>query len=446
MTLTSRVDRARPIPPRGLRRQWRGALVVIIAALVVVLGGATATYLAMSARYRTAAHNLDRAISQSAALDGLTQNHEGLSHELWQGTPIDRAVYLQQQAQITTRFAVALHDLRGPGEHPLVVQALAIWRVELISRDLWGPAAGSRAGVTAQMQQEYGGQANQVYNDFNTLSEVAIHDGTHDIVAADRFQRLGLALLFAVFAIMLLTLLYFARRLTNDVVRPMEVLQAATERLRDGSLDHQIDTAMALGSTEVGALAGAFNEMARALHESHHDLNHRASHDGLTGLPNRAAFRERLASHFQAGAADRAETISVLFRDVDDFKHVNDSLGHAAGDALLRSVAERLSACVRPYDFLARLGGDEFAAIVVDTIADTSAAPIIAQRVLDAFATPMRLGGSSVRVALSIGVCVARPDTDAERLLSEADFAMYTAKRGGKGRSKVYAPEAVHPA
>ena len=271
----------------------------------------------------------------------------------------------------------------------------AIWRAELISRGLWGPAARSRTGVTAQMQQEYGGQANQVYNDFNTLSEVAIRDGTHDIAAADRFQQLGLALLFAVFAIMLLTLLYFARRLTNDVVRPMEVLQAATERLRDGSLDHQIDTAVALGSTEVGALAGAFNEMARALYESHHDLSHRANHDGLTGLPNRAAFRERLASHFQPGAADRAETISVLFMDVDDFKHVNDSLGHAAGDTLLRGVAERLAACVRPYDFLARLGGDEFAVIVADTTADTSAASVIAQRVLDAFATPMRIDQSS---------------------------------------------------
>jgi two-component system CheB/CheR fusion protein len=163
-----------------------------------------------------------------------------------------------------------------------------------------------------------------------------------------------------------------------------------------------------------------------------------ATHDGLTGLPNRAAFNERLTSHFQPGAERRAESVSVLFMDVDDFKHVNDSLGHAAGDELLRNAAQRLAACVRPDDFLARLGGDEFAAIVVDAGEDGCAASVVAGRVLDACSVPMEIADRTVPVKLSIGVSVGHADGSVDTVLSQADFAMYTAKRGGKGRSEVF--------
>lgn len=131
--------------------------------------------------------------------------------------------------------------------------------------------------------------------------------------------------------------------------------------------------------------------------------------------------------------------MSVLFIDIDDFKYVNDSIGHAAGDALLIAVAGRLSTCVRPDDFVARLGGDEFGIITKDSSADATAADMIAQRVLDAFTEPILLGGRQIAVAVSIGVSVMRDDTrDSASLLSEADFAMYTAKRAGKGRRELF--------
>ena len=129
----------------------------------------------------------------------------------------------------------------------------------------------------------------------------------------------------------------------------------------------------------------------------------------------------------------------MLFIDIDDFKFVNDSIGHAAGDALLIAVAGLLSGCIRPGDLVARLGGDEFAIITGDSTADATAADMVAQRVLAAFTAPILLGARPVSVAVSIGVSVMRDDThDSASLLSEADFAMYTAKRAGKGRREVF--------
>jgi diguanylate cyclase (GGDEF)-like protein len=409
------------------------------AALLLALGGVTATYLATASRYRTAAHHLDDAISQTAQLDAAVNEHEIQSHKLWQATPINLAAYLHAQNQISRLFQISLRDLHGTGEHALVAEASQVWRHQLISRGLWGPGARARSGgVTAAMQAAYGSAQDRVYFLFGQLSETAIKDGAHDLSVADHFQKIGLGLLLAVFALVLAIMLYFARRLTTDVVRPVEMLQVATKRLRAGSLDHRIDLTTSTGSNELEELADAFNEMASSLHASHGELTRRAASDGLTGLANRTSFNERLQRYFD-GTERRAERVSVLFIDVDDFKFVNDSIGHAAGDALLIAVAGLLSGCIRPGDFVARLGGDEFAIITTHSTADATAADAVAGRVLDAFTKPILLGGRLIPVAVSIGVSAMRDDTrDSASLLSEADFAMYTAKRAGKGRREVF--------
>jgi diguanylate cyclase (GGDEF)-like protein len=179
--------------------------------------------------------------------------------------------------------------------------------------------------------------------------------------------------------------------------------------------------------------------MAGALDEGHRTLSRRATCDSLTGLPNRAAFQRRLEGHLAPAQLRRPEAVGVLFIDVDDFKYINDSLGHAAGDAVLVDIAERLSACVRPSDLVARLGGDEFVILVNDQISASHSAEAIAQRILEAFNIPFTIADQQVSVAVSIGISVARHDTDdAERLLGEADLAMYSAKRHGKGRREVF--------
>jgi diguanylate cyclase (GGDEF)-like protein len=424
---------------RGLRRQWRTASLVMASALLLALGGVTATYLETASHYRTAAHHLDDAISQVSQLSAAITEHAIQSQVLWQGTPIDRAAYLRSEGHIRHLFAVALGELHGAGEHALVVRAAQGWRFQLTSRGLWGTSArAGRGGVTAAMGAAYGSLQDQVYFLLGELSQTAITDGAHDLSVADRFRMIGIGMLVAVFALVLAIMFYFARRLTMDVVRPVELLQTATKRLRAGSLDHRIDVSKSTGTNEVDELGDAFNEMASALYASHHELARRAAFDGLTGLANRASFNERLESHF-AAIERRSETVSVLFADIDDFKNVNDSIGHAAGDALLVGVAERLSACVRPGDFVARLGGDEFAVITLATATEETAADTVAQRVLEAFTEPFLLAGRLIAVTLSIGVSALRSDTpDSASLLSEADFAMYTAKRAGKGRREIF--------
>jgi diguanylate cyclase (GGDEF)-like protein len=165
-------------------------------------------------------------------------------------------------------------------------------------------------------------------------------------------------------------------------------------------------------------------------------LAYRASYDTLTALPNRTHFADRLTD----AIAERP--VAALFIDLDDFKAVNDTLGHAAGDELLAEVGVRLSRSLRSGDVAARLGGDEFAVLVdgVGTVADATA---VARRILDALSRPFRLDGRLVHVRPSIGIALgtADPTGPADRaatVLSQADTAMYLAKTRGKNRYEVY--------
>ncbi|HUC36679.1 MAG TPA: EAL domain-containing protein [Acidimicrobiales bacterium] len=161
-------------------------------------------------------------------------------------------------------------------------------------------------------------------------------------------------------------------------------------------------------------------------------LSHQAFHDALTGLANKALFRDRL-QHALARMDRSHGHLAVLFLDLDNFKTVNDSLGHSAGDDLLRSVAELLVGCVRIADTAARLGGDEFAVLVedIETRADALA---LAERVLEVLRRPVRVGAKDVAATASIGITFDVPGVSADQLLSNADLAMYRAKERGKNR------------
>ncbi len=162
-------------------------------------------------------------------------------------------------------------------------------------------------------------------------------------------------------------------------------------------------------------------------------LTHQAFHDPLTGLANRALFRYRV-SHALALAQRRGTPVTVLFLDLDDFKTVNDSLGHAEGDRLLIAAAERFLACARSADTVARLGGDEFAILIEGAEAGEG----LPDRLAAAMSHPFTLSGNQVRVTASIGVASASTDDRADDLLRNADMAMYAAKRRGKGRAETY--------
>jgi len=188
----------------------------------------------------------------------------------------------------------------------------------------------------------------------------------------------------------------------------------------------------------LGELDEAFNAMAGAVRSSQLALTLRATHDPLTGLASRASLTERLTSAFRSGSERRARQESLLFIDIDDFKDVNDTLGHDGGDALLTQLASRLNGCVRPHDLVARLGGDEFAILVTEDDDGTVAAEV-AERVLDALRAPFIVSGQVLAVTVSVGVAQRRRETaDAAELLRQADFAMYMAKGGGKARYQLF--------
>jgi diguanylate cyclase (GGDEF)-like protein len=161
-------------------------------------------------------------------------------------------------------------------------------------------------------------------------------------------------------------------------------------------------------------------------------LAHQAFHDPLTGLANRALLHDRLTQALRGPRG--AGGVGVLFLDLDRFKLVNDSLGHPAGDELLRVAADRLSRVARPDDLVARLGGDEFALVVTGPCVELGTLGALAQRCIDALRQPLDLWGTPVLFGASVGVAVAGPGaTSAQELLRHADIAMYVAK--GRGRN-----------
>jgi len=167
-------------------------------------------------------------------------------------------------------------------------------------------------------------------------------------------------------------------------------------------------------------------------------LQHDAMHDVLTELPNRALFMDRLTLALSRKLRRRDQTCGVLFIDLDHFKDINDTMGHAAGDMLLREVSERLRASLRPQDSAARLGGDEFA-VLVESILTISDLDTVATRVSSEMQRPFEIFGNPIQAGASIGVAMAGPDhTAPELLIRDADFAMYTAKQSGGGRYEIF--------
>jgi diguanylate cyclase (GGDEF)-like protein/PAS domain S-box-containing protein len=166
-----------------------------------------------------------------------------------------------------------------------------------------------------------------------------------------------------------------------------------------------------------------------------------ATHDSLTGLPNRTLLNDRLSQALlYAQRYDR--WVTVLFVDLDNFKFVNDSLGHNAGDELLKTVARRMVGCVRATDTVVRLGGDEFVILLLDQPKSADMIPATAQKIRAAIAEPVRLEGHDLSVASSMGIANYPSDgADAGRLLANADAAMYRAKEIGRDNFQFYTPE-----
>jgi len=252
-----------------------------------------------------------------------------------------------------------------------------------------------------------------------------------NVQAATRLLGVQVALVTLLVGALAVALLYSVLRFI--LVRPLKQLALAARAIGDGNLDHSIDVS---SKDEVGLLASTFREMSQKLQESSRQISFLAYHDALTGLPNRVMFREFLV-HSLAHAKRNSERLAVLFLDIDNFKKVNDAVGHPAGDELLKRWALQIVQCLREEDFVsranvARLGGDEFL-ILLNEIQTPYDAGKVATRISMPFMEPVRLVGQEFHVTSSIGISTFPEDgEDADILLRNADAAMYHAKRLGK--------------
>lgn len=244
----------------------------------------------------------------------------------------------------------------------------------------------------------------------------------------------------------------FARVLADPDTR--QRLQCRVRRADGSYLWADLSITNLLDNPAVGGIVVNARDISES-RDLQEQMSHQASHDALTGLPNRRFFNDRLSSTLRPPAATDAgrtpaddttgapvRATALIFIDLDQFKPVNDRLGHEAGDDLLRQVSERFLACVRPTDTLARVGGDEFI-IVIDDITQVADATRVAARLIDALAEPFRLGEHEVRVGASVGVSLAGFGEDPDDALRRADSAMYRAKQSGGGRYELCGEDLV---
>ncbi|AZF17905.1 diguanylate cyclase domain-containing protein [Pseudomonas sp. R3-18-08] len=253
-----------------------------------------------------------------------------------------------------------------------------------------------------------------------------------------RFLLSGLAGIVICTALSAWVALHLARRLLNGITGPLQSLAAVAHAARsERDFDRRVPPAQiaeldSLGS-DFNALLGEMEAWQNHLQSENETLAHQASHDSLTGLPNRAFFEGRLIRALRS-AAKTNERVAVLFLDSDRFKDINDNFGHAAGDAVLMAVAERVRAQLREDDLVARLGGDEFA-VLLAPLHKAEDAQRIADKIIASMDAPIPLpGNTQVVTSLSIGIAIypehgATPGT----LLNAADAAMYQAKRLSSG-------------
>ncbi|PTT60164.1 GGDEF domain-containing protein [Arthrobacter sp. HMWF013] len=373
----------------------------------------------------------DRLLELRSELDA----HQQAGLRILNGAPPDTVAFSEQQANISRKFTELAAVLPAGGETAAnLLKTRDAWQQSLKAHGLWSehaPAAGdtTKEGGMADFADS-SAMVRELLADTQRSALKSMDEGLTHTAA---LEQLLIAARAGYFCLALATTVYFGRRMLRDLMKPIQELRHGALKLQAGDYRHRIPIAR---NDELGELAETFNSMAAAVHESHAALIYRASHDTLTGLANRTVLTETLTNALQRNA----RSLALLFVDIDNFKDVNDSLGHEGGDELLAQLATRLTGCVRTQDLVARLGGDEFAIIVLDEDCETSRAT--AARIHDALRAPFFIRNNKTTVSVSVGVARGHHGSaDAQELLRQADFAMYVAKHGGKARYQVFDAE-----
>ncbi|QXI37893.1 diguanylate cyclase domain-containing protein [Pseudomonas xantholysinigenes] len=261
-----------------------------------------------------------------------------------------------------------------------------------------------------------------------------------------RFLLSGLVGILVCTVLSAVLALYLSRRVFGDIIRPLRHLASVAHAARrERSFDRRVPETQIAELNELGNDFNALLDELEAWHShlqsENESLAHQASHDSLTGLPNRAFFEGRLSRSMRT-AARNEDHLALLFLDSDHFKQINDSLGHAVGDEVLISVASRVRAQLREHDLVARLGGDEFA-VLLTPLHSREDAERIAEKIVASMKLPVQLeDGNSITTSLSVGIAYYPDDgRDPASLLNAADAAMYQAKRKRRGHWQVAQPD-----
>jgi Amt family ammonium transporter len=220
--------------------------------------------------------------------------------------------------------------------------------------------------------------------------------------------------------------------------------RASMETVRRTRSGEDLDVFITVARVRLGADAMGQSITYRDIRQEKQNqarLEHNALHDPLTGLANRALFLDRLTLTMARLERRPDRTFAVVFLDVDRFKQVNDTRGHAAGDALLLAVTERLRSCLRPQDTIARFGGDEFA-LLLDDVGNIDDIARVAERIQTEIRKPVEFERDELFVSASMGIALSSAVyRNADEIMRDADYAMYRAKANGKGRHEFFAME-----
>jgi diguanylate cyclase (GGDEF)-like protein/PAS domain S-box-containing protein len=406
---------------RDIYKQGELGLRSLVSALVVVGLAFIATTLVLLERMvLSPVERLSKGVSAISESGDLSQRvavrgNDELAHL---GTDINSMLTTLDQSQ------KQLSESEERLTRVLETNADGILIVDLTGRVTFANAAAERVLGTSReelMQRPY---VDESWHPTSATGE----EGTEGDSLVTRVVRSGAAV-------------YGSQYTIQHSQRGRVILSANAAPLRDvnsaggGANAESANTGSANSSSNITGVVLSLTDITA--HKTLEDrLAHLAFHDALTGLPNRSLFVDRLQQNLARAMRHKHLTV-VLFIDLDNFKMINDSLGHMAGDALLSGVAHRLQDCIRAEDTAARLGGDEFA-ILLDNISDAGQAVVVVEHILNSFEAPILVEGRELFITPSIGIAVSSSEDDATQVLRNADAAMYEAKRKGKGRYQLF--------
>jgi diguanylate cyclase (GGDEF)-like protein len=345
----------------------------------------------------------------------------------------DLAAFRAAERQVEAGLQASAFDEQA--ERTLLAGIGREWRAAV--RQLRATPSGSSEGADGLGDAEdvFEERVNAAIEATEDLVEVSQREADDDLSATRRVARWQELIAIAALLVSLVLAAFLARRMAAALVRPLRELTLAARALGDGTLEHRVPAA---NSAELLEMGDTFNRMASELRDQHDQLEHQAFTDALTGIPNRAFF-EHHARRTLEQSASGGDRVAVLMIDLDDFKLVNDGLGHAAGDELVTLAAARISGAARPSDTVARLGGDEFA-VLLERVGSLDDVLAVAERLHRLFDAPFHLQGAEVIVSASIGIALAHDAPDADDLLRRADLAMYRVKADGKKGTAFFDP------